>query len=123
MKIPLLSDILRNLFSKPATIEYPKVDIPAEEGYRGLHRVDAAKCISCRLCAMECPTGAITMKKFPYKEKEIPVIDLSLCIFCYHCVYVCPVKAYVVSTNYHLSTGDKRTLISEPIPPSTKKNN
>ncbi len=114
MKISLkmLSEIARNLFSKPVTVEYPiKVDIEASPEYRGLHYVDANKCIGCSLCARECPSNTIVMINHPEKPgKKLAVVNYDACVFCYHCVYICPVKAYVTSNEYKLAVLDKKEL-------------
>ncbi len=97
VKLKLVPEVLRNVFKRPVTIQYPYEPIEPTPDYRGQHRVNGDKCIGCRLCAIDCPTGAIQMRKFPQKDKPVPVIITDLCIYCYHCVYVCPVKAYIIS--------------------------
>ncbi len=98
MSLPkLLSETFRNLFKKPSTIMKPPREIKPTEGYRGLHRVNYDKCISCSLCAIECPAFAIKMITIPETKKRYPEIDYGKCIFCYRCVEVCPVNAYEVS--------------------------
>mgnify|MGYP000486370999 CR=1 FL=1 len=115
MPLKLLRETISNLFKKPITIEYPKVLTEVPENYRGKHRVNYNKCVGCSLCAIDCPTGAITMKVVPERKKRYPMINYSKCIFCYQCVYVCPVKAYVVSNDYRLATSDKDELIQKEI--------
>ena len=108
MVLKLLKETIQNFVKKPITVEYPRVESPMITSYfRGAHRVDLSKCIGCSLCAIDCPTNAISMKKLPegleFKQNRrgmYPVIDYGKCIFCYQCVFVCPVKAYIVSTEY-----------------------
>ena len=45
------------------------------------------KCISCGVCEMECPTGAISAGEGKY------IIDPEKCIECGACQSVCPVGA------------------------------
>ena len=45
------------------------------------------KCISCGMCAGECPVSAISEGKDRY------VIDPKICVDCGSCENVCPVQA------------------------------
>lgn len=44
-------------------------------------------CLGCRLCAMNCPQGAITV------IFGKAAIDYERCISCYRCIQVCPMGA------------------------------
>jgi len=54
--------------------------------------VDAVKCTGCRVCAKECPEGAISGEK-----KEVHVIDQEKCIKCGLCRDLCKFDAVLVS--------------------------
>ena len=47
---------LKNLFSKPATKNYPAEPIRYPERSRGHIEIDIEDCISCSMCARSCPT-------------------------------------------------------------------
>lgn len=118
----VLREIIRNIARKPVTVEYGfKVDPTPTEYYRGLHRVDASKCISCGLCSLECPSDAIEMREYPEildkkgKPRRFPVIHYYKCIFCYHCVDVCPVKAYVASNKPPDVVAEAENYLGEPL--------
>ena len=112
MKPALLKEVIKSIFSKPATIQYPKELTPVEPDARGRHYPDLSKCIGCSLCMIECPANAIIMKKIPegYEapkrnpKKIYPSINYLKCVYCYRCVTVCPTNAYVTTSEYRLGT-------------------
>jgi len=110
--VSIWRETLKNVFKKPVTIEYPKVETPIEKDSRGLQYANLNKCTGCSLCAIECPSNAIEMRKLPENIKLkhnprglYPVINYPSCIFCYRCVTICPVNAYVTTSEYRLATG------------------
>ncbi|MGC9009011.1 MAG: 4Fe-4S binding protein [Sulfolobales archaeon] len=74
------------------TIDYPYKDIEYPDGYRGMFRVDADKCIGCSLCDIVCPADAIRLVL--RDKKKVPTINWGRCIFCHFCVDICPVEAF-----------------------------
>jgi len=109
--VSIWQEILKNVFKKPVTIEYPKVETPIEKDSRGLQYANLNKCTGCSLCAIECPSNAIEMRKLPENIKLkhnprglYPVINYPSCIFCYRCITICPVNAFVTTSEYRLAT-------------------
>ncbi len=110
--LPLLKGLfytLKQLFTKPITIEYPTKKREVSKRWRGLHRLKTddkgkLKCVACGLCAAICPSDAI--KVCPYEEeggerypKEF-IIDEIRCIFCGFCAEACPMDAIELTGVY-----------------------
>lgn len=54
---------LKNLFSKPATKNYPAEPAVYPERSRGHIEIDIDDCIMCGMCQRKCPSGAITVDR------------------------------------------------------------
>ena len=77
---------LKNLFSKPATRQYPQVPREYPARSRGHVEIDMDACILCGLCTRKCPQEAITVDR---KESRTWVIDRSACVQCGACIDAC----------------------------------
>lgn len=92
------------------------------ERYRGLLGYDELKCISCLLCAQNCPIDVIRVKgvKIEGRKGKAPTtfrIDYSKCMFCGLCVEACPTDAVFFTRQFEGATFAYRTLVREFINP------
>jgi formate hydrogenlyase subunit 6/NADH:ubiquinone oxidoreductase subunit I len=94
--------LLQSLLKKPATIDYPSVKGPEVEGLRGKLNFIPEKCVGCRLCMRDCPSGAIEIRKVAEKVFEAE-INLGSCIFCGQCVDSCARKALQLTGEFELA--------------------
>jgi formate hydrogenlyase subunit 6/NADH:ubiquinone oxidoreductase subunit I len=86
--LKMLSNILSNLFSKPATRRYP---FEKRENFRDSRwsiKFDKEGCIFCGLCARRCPAAAIVVDR----QAKTLTFDHFKCIVCDYCVEGCPKK-------------------------------
>jgi formate hydrogenlyase subunit 6/NADH:ubiquinone oxidoreductase subunit I len=113
----IAKEAFSNLFKKRATEKYPDVPAHVAEGFRGKQVLNLANCISCGLCARECPANAIEMVMVDGKKR--PLIHLDRCIFCYQCADTCPKKVFQSSKVFELAVTDKSTLVLKPEPVPT----
>lgn len=105
----MLKEVLNSLFKKPATNLYPAEKLELPENFRGKLIFDPEKCIGCRLCMKDCPSGAITINKTGEKQFEAE-IDLGRCIYCAQCVDSCLKKALAVTKEVELAQLDVKNL-------------
>ena len=118
-------EVLRNFFKKPATVLYPveKLDMP--KNFRGKLIFHSAKCVGCKLCMKDCPTGAIEIRPVgPAADRKFECeINLSRCIYCAQCVDSCLKKALEATTDVELAQLDIKSLkvIYGPDPGSNPK--
>lgn len=97
--------MLSNLFKKPVTTTYPAEPAKYPEGSRGHIEIEIEKCISCTLCAINCPSGAIKVDR-QAGTWEINPFD---CIQCGYCTTKCPKKCLHMVEGYH-APGSEKTV-------------
>ena len=104
MKFPgkMLEQALRSAVSKPATVRYPFVKVKMPDRFRGRLKFCAEKCIGCKLCVRDCPSGAIQIRKVGDKQFEAD-IDMARCIYCGQCVDSCLKKALEATPEFELA--------------------
>jgi|WetSurMetagenome_2_1015567.scaffolds.fasta_scaffold07185_6 formate hydrogenlyase subunit 6/NADH:ubiquinone oxidoreductase subunit I len=104
MKFPgkMLEQVLRSVVSKPATVRYPSVKVSMPDRFRGRLAFCAEKCIGCKLCVRDCPSGAIQIRKIADKQFEAD-IDMAKCIYCGQCVDSCVKKALEITPEFELA--------------------
>jgi NADH-quinone oxidoreductase subunit H len=103
---------VRNLFKKPATIEYPKGKMDIVKNYRGKILYDPANCVNCGRCVRDCPAGAIKIINEGTKEdrKMKAMLNVGHCIFCCQCVDSCVKKCLSYSQEIDLASLKKDEL-------------
>lgn len=119
MIMKFASTALKNLFSKPATTQYPFKPAEFKERTRGHVEYDEAACIFCGLCAMKCPPGAINVDRAT-RTWSINRFD---CVQCGNCVNVCAKKALRIVPGYQEPMGEKTPevhTVPAPEPAETK---
>lgn len=104
--VSMIIKVLKNLVSRPFTTKYPKEKARVSINFRGAIHVDQEKCIACKLCEMNCPTGAIVVDP----NKKYAVVDRSLCILCGLCAEVCPVNVIWFSNDHENAVRQKKQL-------------
>jgi formate hydrogenlyase subunit 6/NADH:ubiquinone oxidoreductase subunit I len=105
----MLMELLRSLIKKPATVKYPLEGRAMPKGFRGELKFYPEKCIGCKLCMRDCPSGAIEIIKTGEKEFEAH-INLAKCIYCGQCVDSCVKKALEITSAYELAELDPAKL-------------
>ena len=73
---------LRNVFRRPATVEFPRVVRPRAERYRAgfaLLRDEQGDelCIGCLACERICPSGVVKVKAGPKRESPVTCASSS----------------------------------------------
>jgi formate hydrogenlyase subunit 6/NADH:ubiquinone oxidoreductase subunit I len=79
------------------------------EGFRGKLKFYPEKCIGCKMCMRDCPSGAITITK-DEQNKFVAEVNLGRCIYCGQCVDSCLKKALELTREFELAQLDSAKL-------------
>lgn len=109
---PMLKEVISQILTTPATQKYPAVKPKVPEGFRGKQIFDINLCISCGLCASDCPAKAIEMVNVEGKKR--PLFHLDRCVFCYQCAEGCPRNAIKETGFFELASTNKCDLVIRP---------
>lgn len=118
----MIGNILKNLFSKPATRNHPFVKRTPYEGARGeVKGIDIDLCIFCGICARKCPADAIVVDR---NEKSWE-INKFRCVVCGVCAEVCPKKCIHMNESYGTPVYKQENLkcVQEPKKPKEPEKN
>lgn len=99
----MLPTILKNLFTGYATRLYPIQVREPFENARGQISFNEDKCTMCGVCALRCPSVAITVEK---KQNKLTFYPFR-CIVCEVCVHACPSDAIDLIFKWRPSSYDK----------------
>lgn len=88
--------MLKNLFSKPVTKNYPAEPAVYPERSRGHIDIRIDECISCGMCVRSCPTGTLSVDK----KAGTWTINRFDCIACGYCASKCPKKCLKLIPGY-----------------------
>lgn len=93
---PFAGTVLKNLFSKPVTTGYPFEPAQYPQRMRGHVEIKIEDCISCGLCARNCPPGALKVDR----AAGTWTINRFDCVQCGNCTNVCPKKCLSIVPGY-----------------------
>lgn len=106
--LSVLINVVKNVFSKPYTSNYPFTPYKHFPGTRADVTFDGSKCILCGLCERSCPADCIVVHK---EEMKIEYMNTQ-CIRCGYCVRVCPTNAISQNEVYTKPSKEKLTVFT-----------
>jgi Ni,Fe-hydrogenase III small subunit/NAD-dependent dihydropyrimidine dehydrogenase PreA subunit len=102
----VLKALLARLHQGRRTLAYPQESPSLPDRFRGLPRLDPARCdAACAECIEACPTDALA------KHGAGIRLDLGRCLFCVECVEACPTGAIAYGREHRMATRTREDLM------------
>ncbi len=106
-----LPELIRHLFKKPVTVDYPFQKLQVPKDFRGTPFLHPEKCIVCRACERDCPAEAIEIVSVAEAEKKFKMtIHNDRCVHCAQCVESCPTDAMEMNQEFELAVFNRHKL-------------
>ena len=108
----MLSDVLRSLFRRPVTEQYPFEQRQPPTQLRGQLYYDPTKCTGCCLCQKDCPANALQLITLDRKAKQFVLqYHIDRCTYCAQCVQSCRFECLGMSAEaWELAATDKEVF-------------
>ncbi len=114
--------VLRHLFRRPVTEQYPeyKRKLPERSRARIILTRDpdgGERCVACYLCSAVCPVSCISMESAEREDGRRYArwfrINFSRCIFCGFCEEACPTLAIQLTPDFEICKDEILKLVYE----------
>jgi len=117
-KIRELKEVIKSLFSRAYTSDFPRKPHTPYERFRGRPYFHEEDCLGCTACAQVCPAKAIEVSDQVAGGtiKRKLTVHWDICIFCGQCEANCPtLKGIMLSREFDLATTEKRQDLKQVI--------
>jgi len=120
--IDAFSVTLRQMFRRPATVQYPEEKRTLPPRYKARITLTrdpdgGERCVACYLCSAVCPVSCISMESAEGPDGRRYAkwfrINFSRCIFCGMCEEACPTLAIQLTPDYEFCKYDVLDLCYE----------
>ena len=81
----------------------------------GKVELDSSQCTGCGLCALECPTGALTVSSSEESDAFQLLFKHGNCVACSRCVEICPEKCLHMERVLELDKMDSQSVLFEDV--------
>jgi ferredoxin len=81
----------------------------------GKINLDSSKCTGCGLCAIECPTGALTVCEEVEKDYFQILFKHGKCVACNLCAEICPEKCLRMERILEMDKIDSQSVLFEDV--------
>ncbi len=105
----MTAELLRSVMKKPVTVTYPATRLDPVENFRGKISFSPEKCVGCKLCMRDCPSGAVEIIRTGDRQ-FIAEFRLDRCIYCAQCVDSCNRGALENTGEFELAQLDSGKL-------------